>query len=258
MRDTTDVVTEVEVLDAEACGCAIASVHDLRRLWQRRAPVMPFYTLGVAAYLDAARRGVAAYRALARLTNPLLWARFDWLYARVAAVLAEQLGAPVRYDTSLALPGFHVFLHHQHPLAEPDAHGAPKDAARGEVSFGDAPPHVDAQWELVADVASRDPAADVPPTTSFTLALRLPTRGTGLDVWDLHAEEVRQSDQARVAALFLSRPRTFHAYRPGWLTMHSGMVFHRIAPTEFILTEDERLTLQGHGIFDGAAWRLYW
>jgi len=49
-----------------------------------------------------------------------------------------------------------------------------------------------------------------------------------------------------------------HAYQPGTLVLHSGHMLHQIAPVPSVEPDDERIALQGHGIFYDGGWKLYW
>ena len=88
-----------------------SAVHELKPYWVRRAPSLPFYTLGAASYRDA-KENESDYIAKAEHYNPLLWEHLGWLYERLADRLSERLGMPVKYREPGALPGFHIFLAH--------------------------------------------------------------------------------------------------------------------------------------------------
>ena len=42
------------------------------------------------------------------------------------------------------------------------------------------------------------------------------------------------------------------------MALHAGHLLHQIAPGTALQPQDERITLQGHGVYVDGAWRLYW
>src|SRR5262249_27555082 len=121
--------------------------------------------------------------------------------------------------------------------------------------------HFDLQYLSIpwSDVARADRSRPL----SFTLPIALPRGGGGLNSWDLSYEAHAARCQATRAAvpgeeMAQSRTRTFHAYTPGVLTLHSGHTLHQIAAVEEAHPDDERITLQGHGLCCDGAWTIYW
>ena len=170
MSPLLEQMEEQTLLTAEECREVRTAVYDLEAHWTRRHPQVPFFTLGVASYLDARRDAAAGYHAAARRLNPLLGERFGWLHGRLADRLSRVLAAPVVYRASCALPGFHIFewcLAFEQPV--------------GSV-------HQDLQyqyldWRPAEQQDFRNPI-------SFTLAIALPRTGGGLRVWDAGHEEL--------------------------------------------------------------------
>jgi hypothetical protein len=146
----------------------------------------------------------------------------------------------VHYPENLALPGFHVWL-------APAVFTKPK-----------APIHFDMQYRAM----EWPPGADLSRLISFTLPLRLPGAGGGLNVWEATYEEFREAlDKGWIdGASDLQRfhPRQHVAYTVGRLVMHSGHILHQVAPCARVEPDDERLTLQGHGVWCSGRWSLYW
>ena len=93
---------------------------------------------------------------------------------------------------------------------------------------------------------------------SFTLAVALPKYGGGLSVWDVWHEEMVGRSPEEIKALIKSRERKHHAYRVGHMVLHSGHMVHQIAPMVNAQPDDERITLQGHGLLCDGTWRVYW
>jgi hypothetical protein len=69
---------------------------------------------------------------------------------------------------------------------------------------------------------------------------------------------LQASKFAPVEEIAQSRTRTFHPYTPGVLMLHSGHTLHQIAAVDQVYPDDERITLQGHGLYCDGAWTIYW
>ena len=121
--------------------------------------------------------------------------------------------------------------------------------------------HFDMQYERVPFPERARPGFERP--ISFTLPLVLPRRGGGLTTFDVTLEQInafylRTGSSVTLDDLTpLLRP-AYHPYEPGTLVLHSGHMLHRIAPVSAVDPDDERITLQGHGVFYDGEWKLYW
>lgn len=250
MSPATDdlLVQRIRVLDADECGAIDAAVHALRAHWVPR-DAAAFHTLGAALYLDRPREetlerfGVSRppegqYSARSAATNPLLERHFSALYAALAHALGGLLGATVHYAADRALPGFHIFQHAA-IYARQTAHV----------------PHFDRQYECIewpgADLIDFNAAISV------TLPIRLPAQGGGLRVWDLNLFEIQATTPELARERAAKAPSRTHAYTVGELVCHRGHLLHQIAPW-VSQPDDERITLQGHGLYFDGAWQLYW
>jgi hypothetical protein len=240
----TTVITSIPILEPEECVHVRAQVNELRADWiQRGTPEYPFYTIGAASYIDAAPSPGETPRYVERAAryNPLLREHFDWLHTRLLFALSTHLKAVVRTVDDLALPGFHVWEGENIP--------------RGR----DLSIHFDLQYLSIpwADMARSDRTQPI----SYTLPIRLPREGGGLNSWDLtyedHMRAVRQRGST-IDQVVKEKSPTFHAYTPGVLALHSGHMLHQIAAVEEIRQDDERITLQGHGLLCDGVWTLYW
>lgn len=231
------MITEIELLTEQECLEVQAGIHNLKKLWVQPKPDLPAYTLGAASYIDAALDKVDYYDKAKRY-NPILYSQFRWLYERLADTLAKHLEASTSYQKTFAMPGFHIFLSHklfEQPIA---------------------PVHFDLQykeldWETPEVINFCKPI-------SFTLAIALPKYGGGLHSWDVRHEEIIGLSQKEMNQLFNSRKINFHPYNLGRLALHSGHIAHQIAPGKNLQADDERITLQGHGILCDQNWHLYW
>ena len=108
------------------------------------------------------------------------------------------------------------------------------------------------------------PGADFTRPLSFTLSIRLPQRGGGLNVWEVTYERFMRfynrldgRVQPMDITVHCSEPMR-HPYSVGGLSLHSGHLLHQIAEIDAVMPGDERITLQGHALFAQGAWRLYW
>ena len=233
----------IPVLSSEECELARQAVHALRSSWIARGSAdYPFYTVGAASYIDAVPSTTPPrYSQILVETNPLLREHFDWLYARVMNKLSVHLQTEVRTADELALPGFHVWQGLSVPTSSLSIHF--------DLQYLSIP------WPNVA-------RSDHSRPLSFTLPIALPRGGGGLNTWDLSYEEQAAHLQANkftpVEEIARSRTQTFHPYTPGVLMLHSGHTLHQIAAVDKAYPDDERITLQGHGLYCDGAWTIYW
>ncbi len=217
-------VTSLNVLGPDESAEWADKVLSLKRFWTRRESTVPFFTLGLAAYLDADSEpgGVGSRRpyhveSFRRWNNRLLRQHFGPLLDRCCIEISAWSGLPTACEDAVAaLPGFHIHL--PHPAFAKEA------ASR----------HVDVQFRKVFGIAQPEPGA----VMTFTLPVAMP-QGAGLRVWD-------QPDQS-----------SDFAYTIGTLVIHDGLSMHQA-----ILNPHQeptaRIMLQGHGLRTSEGWRLYW
>lgn len=214
-------------------------VLNLDKEWIDRAGgFLPIYTLGTASYLDASKENDLIYRNKAKQTNPILWSHFEALYKRLCTLLNNILHIPVALDDSLAYPGFHIFLGNkkfEKPIASC---------------------HFDLQFKSIDWNHYRDVDFDHP--ISFTCPFSLPKSGSGLNYWNIEKQEYLKSSSKEIEALRSTKETLFLPYTIGTLVLHQGLILHQIAPSKDITSEDERITLQGHGLFCDGIMRIYW
>lgn len=232
---TLTEAVSLPVLDEAACEDWVLAVLLQQAHWCRRHAHVPFFTLGLAAYLDAVgsiggpygRHAPYHQPALRARSNALLTAHFGPLLRRTAEALQHWLGAPTRLaDDDAALPGFHIYL--PHPALGERVASVHRDL-QYRAAFGDTAP------------AAGD-------CFSFTLPLATPP-GTGLAIWP----DCRSTAAALAAD---AQPPQFHPYQPGQLMVHDGLQLHQAV---LCCTGDEpRITLQGHGLRQGHRFLLYW
>jgi hypothetical protein len=236
------MITALPVLTGEQNEEVRAAVHDLRDHWiPRGEEPASFFTLGTASYLDIGRGPQAGpYQERIIAARRLLRARFGWLYELVGEALEKHLQADVRYPDHLALPGFHIWLE-----------GSISTKPRASI-------HFDLQYQL----HDWPPGTDTDRQLSFTLPVRLPQAGGGLNMWDVTYQQCQQAMERRwietAADLQRFYPRRYVPYTPGLLFVHDGCLLHQVAPSSRVEPGDERLTLQGHGAWCDGRWLLYW
>lgn len=213
-------IVSLNVLDHEACSAWSERVIGLRSHWTRRDPELPSYTLGLAAYCDAApNEPRAPYRidAFRAWNNRLLHQHFADLHERCCAAISSWSNTPaVCPGGAAALPGFHIHL--PHPAFMNDV------ASR----------HVDLQFQRVFGLASCDPVT----VLTFTLPVSMPS-GAALRLWRSETEV------------------TVHPYSLGVMTLHNGLSMHQavLNPHGEPIA---RIMLQGHALLTDAGWWLYW
>ncbi len=233
------MIQTAALFTADECEQIALTIDRLRPYWEKTSAHGRTYVLGAASYIHAPIEGAGPpYHDRRRRLTPVMRAELDWMYARVLRALERALAAPVALAEGLAPPGFHIYVWDRriHQL-------------RCSV-------HLDLQWQSHDFTAHGAPDLDRP--LSFTVALRAPSTGAGMNVWPTITTRDRRArlgpDGRR---LFEAMPPVYVRYQLGELTMHSGLMYHQIAP---ILLEpgEWRLTLQGHGIRCGDTWQVYW
>lgn len=238
------MLTQIPVLDLGECERVSRDVCDLRSQWIPRAQQpASFFTLGLAGYQDlsgpAEHVPSRNYYQEAPFFNALILDRFGWLLRRVQSTLEGFLGMTTRFDSRLALPGFHIFDY----LAIPTT-----DVASI---------HFDLQYQLI-DWRDYAPAPDFSNPISFTLPIRLPKGGGGINEWDLTHQEMSRTVHNDLVSFVRCRSKTFYSYSVGMLAIHSGHRLHQIAGVADVQPGDQRITLQGHGLRRGPETVLYW
>ena len=213
-------LAELAAVSPQDCAAWQAEVMALRAQWTARHASLPFFTLGLAAYLDFARRGgqPAAYRspALRSHYNALLSRHFGPLLESCRLALSAHTGLDARFvpDRS-ALPGFHIHL--PHPVFAGEVASVHRD-----LQFRDVFPEIAAAREDVL---------------TFTVPIALPP-GSGINFW-------------------AGPDKRFLPYHLGQMLVHDGLATHQavLHPEN---RDTPRIMLQGHGLRQGDALFLYW
>jgi hypothetical protein len=217
-----ETVKRIQVLSSQECENALLQVLLLKSWWIKRHQQVPFYTLGLAAYLDD-QYGSSYQRAYTSPElvkyNQLLLRYFLSVYQKVITHLAELFDAPAFLnEQNLALPGFHIYEAHT-AFAKPVAKV-----------------HRDLQFcHLFAERESLAPSR----VFSFTLPIALP-EVSGLNFYNNDGEL-----------------DGFEPYHTGEMVVHSGLKPHQ-AVLNSVAWCEPRITLQGHGLRRDDSWIVYW
>jgi hypothetical protein len=186
-----------------------------------------FYTFGGSSYIDDKKD----YRINLQKSNRFLLKSFSNIYEK----LADYFGAEL--NDNIAYPGFHIFDERCHDTK--------------------ASIHFDSPY---LKLPIYKPTFSNP--QSFTILLKKPVTGAGLNVWDKidlnnmppSKRKIYMLDQDR--ALANLEPPTYVEYELGKMYVHSGHVLHQISNTGG-LKGDYRITMQGHIIQDGNKRYMY-
>lgn len=168
--------------------------------------------------------------------NPILKSNFPLLYEKLTETLSSILKMKVSFANGFGMPGFHIFLAakmFENPIA---------------------PVHFDMNYlPLKWDYEE----VDFEHPISFTCPIKLPSSPAGLNYWDIGAE-YKDLPRNELEKLKETKEQHFFPYHLGKLVLHRGLILHQIAPTKDMKPDDERLTLQGHGLVCDGIMRLYW
>ncbi|MCH2171881.1 hypothetical protein MK489_13940 [Myxococcota bacterium] len=230
-------IFRIEAIDHSDCERVRSTLLQLSEFWRKRNTKLPLFTLGAATYIDS-RPDLKTYYGYVKSDNPILWEHFEWVYQRLVVALGKYIGGPINFDHDQAVPGFHLYRFH--PAFE-------KNIA--EIHFDRQQTRL--RWPENAEIDWSDPI-------SFTLPIALPRTGGGLHTWEIDWQEFREAGSEARKLLIRDSSKTLHVYRLGELVVHSGNQLHQVAPGVHLSPEDERFTLQGHGLYCDGAWRLYW
>jgi len=183
-------------IDTEAIANKVLST---KNKWISRSKEYPFYTLGRCAYLDGK---TDAYYDNLESENIFLIDTFTDLYTHIGIILNSVFGEDIYLTSQLRVPGFHIFPSDKKFL---------KIAGKWHQDY----PHITLGLEDVDSYA-------------FTLAIKLPKSGGGMD----YIDEFHQ--------------RQHLAYNEKELIIHSGEIVHRISGMKKYIPDEYRITLQGH------------
>ena len=188
-----------------------SSVFKLKDYWISRSEYFGFWTLGRCAYLDGKTLEYA--REIAVL-NPILKQEFGLLYDLVTEHLSKQFDEPVVLTDQFAYPSFHIFESNPILLTQSGL------------------------WHT--DYPHTTLGVTAPDPYSFTLAIKLPSGGAGLDYKDSDGQEKHLP------------------YVEKGMVGHDGSILHRISCMKSYVPNEFRITLQGHVVRIDGQLTLFW
>jgi hypothetical protein len=222
------------------CAELTALVLSLRPLWRkmrRPGPLRdaPYFRLGSS--FEGEPSSLRAYIKESRSMNPLMRRHFSGLYAKLLAALSDFLAAPVRFREDASLPGFQILE---------------SDPIFGKFGL---PWHTD--FDSVRLKWKRPLTRDG--LRTFTLPISLPTSGATLDVKDIVYNGLIRHTPEFAAALERASVIARHPHKLGRILIQDGQRYHRIGMLRppFIKGEN-RISLQGYAVRQGASWELHW
>tara|TARA_R110000851_G_scaffold247765_1_gene400265 strand:+ start:43 stop:702 length:660 start_codon:yes stop_codon:yes gene_type:complete len=180
-------------------GTVVCKVLSMKDKWIDRSDKYPFFTLGRCAYLDGK---TDAYYNNLKEENEMMVHVFADLYTEIGIVLNSVFAEDIYLTTELRVPGFHIF---------------PSDKKFLAISgkWHQDHPHVTLGLDNIDSYA-------------FTLVIKLPKSGGGMDYFD----DFHQAQHL--------------AYNEKDLVIHNGQTIHRIAGMKEYVPNEYRITLQGH------------
>jgi len=185
-------------------------VFKLKDYWVSRSNEFSFHTLGRNAYQDGK---TPAYKEDIKKLNPILLREFAVPYRIITDTLSHHFNEKVYLNNELAYPSFHIF--ESSPFLLDHAGLWHQDFPHETLGLG-----------------SKDPY-------SFTIAIKLPTGGGGMDFIEDGI------------------PR-YLPYEEGSLVGHSGEIVHRMASLKKYVPNEYRITLQGHLIRINGFLTMFW
>ncbi len=224
----------VPVLPQDECEDWVLTTLMLNAHWRKWRQEVPFYTLGLAAYLDCRDGLQSRYhdRTLQEANNRFLAQHFHPLFECVQQAMQQHFQEPVQLASLAAWPGFHIYQ--PHPVFASPVAKIHRDRQYRDVFPGE---HFKAQ-DLY----------------TFTLPLSNP-EGSGMNWWREEPGNPAADPDCGSDGNPESSPE-FIAYQVGELVLHDGLQLHQA-----VLQCDgmqERITLQGHAVRkQGRLW-LYW
>ncbi len=241
----------VQVLSAQECNIYLQKINKLRNDWIQRSSKVPFYTLGMAGYLDGPDQ--TYYNIERRIKfNKLILDNFKDLQDKICYILTRLFNIQTELYDNCSIPGFHIYL--------------PSDLLKTAANAHGNTPHMDLQFKYVFPEKGFKQNDFI----SFTLALSCGV-ASGLNIWkpdielpenvlDIVGEKsvVNQTGNnplSKYMAQSIYQKPKFIKYNVGSMFIHNGIFFHYpVLDAE----KTPRITLQGHGIKKNNKLLLFW
>ena len=220
------MVDELAVLTREECTFWSQKVITCHSLWRRRVRGIDYYSLGISYDVLSRHGGFSQdWKNSILRNNQEMCDAFDGLYKKVSGSFANFFGKPISLSKYLAVPGFNVF----------GSRPGSKPAFFNSVFFengGNIHNHPTPDWMHEALGMSEREVPSI--IYSFTIPLRLPELGSGLNVWP--SEDI-------------SGPPSFLSYSEGIAYGFRGDLMHQVPPVrsyQKIASNECRITMQNH------------
>jgi len=214
------------VLTPEECARWSSGVYAARADWTPCFDGVQF-TLGRAYYTHLEEDRADAYFAAASDSDAAVERALPELQARVRAILAELVGAPVTPRPGWCGPGVHIF------------------PAGGWLADHGGDVHFDTEGLCDDDLGARRPAL------SAIVMLQPPERGGGLRVWDALWDG--RDDEAHVAAAARADSAVAD-YAAGDLVLIDSYRLHQIQP---FTGGRDRLSVTAHLVLADGGWHAW-
>jgi hypothetical protein len=222
------IIEEIPILTAAESGQVREQVMALQPLWDEERHRLG---AGISYY-----RPRVLYYATSKQMNPILRKHFDWMYDKLIDAFSKHFGMPTQFRDDLALPGFNIYC-------------GPQDFSRIRYNV-----HIDLQFmELNWEPKG---SADFDSTMSFTLPIASPVHGAGLNIWDIKQNDIPEQELDN-SELLAAKNALYQRYEVGVATIHDGRHYHQMTVAENWQADDERITLQGHGLVQNGSLVIY-
>ncbi len=215
------------LLDAGEIRDWLAGVYRARADWTPCFDGVQF-TLGRAYYTHLEEGQEDDYFARSRASDAIVERAVPGLQARMCAILAALVGAPIARRPGWCGPGLHIF-----PAGDWLA-----------VNGGDV--HFDTEGLREEDLAARVPAL------SAIVMLQPPDRGGGLRVWNTVFDERAPEPEELLAGRDI--PSATVEYAAGDLVVIDSYRLHQIQPFE---GARDRVSITAHLILRDGAWQIW-
>jgi hypothetical protein len=223
----------LSVKESEECAERAIS---LRRHWGtfRNSSQTGIYCIGHPVFKTMGRtRTLRDSYGVVRM-NLLLKKHFNALLERTKRVLEERYSKSVFCYPKSSLPGIYLFTKNTLNRG-------------GKI-------HIDLQFSALPKWRG---IGSIQHAFAFTVPLRIPRSGTGLEIWLQSDQQFYESHRIGVWNSNDFGQAVQVPYQLGSMVIIEGMALHRIAPT--IIEPDEiRITHQGHGVIDQSGVHLFW
>lgn len=264
----------IKILDKNEVEKTKNLLSDLKIYYCNLPDGFYFKTLGAASYIHC-NDEKNSYFEIKNKINPILKDNFQWIYNKIIQTIENEYSEKsiISDEAGLAFPGFHNF--YAHDGCDLVSH----------------PPHIDMQWTYHLDyLLNKFKNVDRENFITFTLSIKLPKSGAGLYYWDLpkdgenfslyeaelYYKDILQLTRSIVEAERdedcwtkdskecdsdqyekITKPKKL-IYQEGFITLFRGFLLHQIMPYfKPYSLDEERITMQGHGIKCDGIWRLY-